>query len=454
MPSSGSSDSNLKKTKTKLQGTTIDISRSKSSSVKKHQKESLSGLSIDVKQFKPTLKDVEKHSVDILEMVPDEAPVLPPAPLQIDNGDMLEDDAIVALPGKDAKVKMGSGITRGILGQGGMTRVYKIWNGTLEMERAVKIPLPTGNSDCYQRFSTEMKICSRLDHPNIIKIFSVGEWNNIPYIEMEYIDGVSLDDLIKTHGQLPPAVCCAIGIGIARALRYAHKHEFQVNGKKYQGIIHRDLKPANIMISKEGNVKLMDFGIARPLETGIHTITDGNIVGTMQYFSPEQLDNNDLDGRTDIYALGAIVYEMITGQKAFPVSTLTMLIKKKMLNEYKDFDEFEGLTISSLLKEIARKCLNKEKDTRFQNSEELVHSLERALPAISKDPAELIMLKFMSDPIAWVNEWHKSPKTRLIDLEDELAQKSGVSIPGIIAIASGVTIVIAGVVFSILKFSL
>lgn len=446
MPSNGSSGEFTNK-KQQLKGTTIDISQT--GSLKKSiSSESLTSLSIDVKSYKAKLAPKPKENVEILEVVSDSDPIS--TPIQVDANDDISNDSIVALPGSDAKVRLGSGVTRGVLGQGGMTRVYKIWNGTLEMERAVKIPLPTGNSDCYDRFSTEMKICSRLDHPNIIKIFSVGEWNKIPYIEMEYINGVALDELIKTHGQLPPAVCCAIALGIAKALKYAHKHEFQVNGKKYQGIIHRDLKPANIMISKDGNVKLMDFGIARPLETGIHTITDGNIVGTMQYFSPEQLDNNDLDCRTDIYALGAILYEMLTGQKAFPVSTLTMLIKKKMLNEYKDFDEFEGLTISSLLKEIARKCLNKEKESRFEDSEMLINSLKEALVAISKDSPDTIMNKFMSDPIAWVTEWHKSPRTRLIDMEEDKNNQEN-SIIKIASITTGVISALAAIIFLVFK---
>ncbi len=446
MPSNGSSGE-INNKKQQLKGTTIDIS--KTGSMKKGpSNESLTSLSIDVKSYKAKLKSEPKKDVEVLEVVSDDEPIA--APIQVDGKNDITNDSIVALPADDAKVRLGSGVTRGVLGQGGMTRVYKIWNGTLEMERAVKIPLPTGNSDSYDRFTTEMKICSRLDHPNIIKIFSVGEWNKIPYIEMEYINGVALDELIRTHGQLPPAVCCAIALGIAKALKYAHKHKFQVNGKTYQGIIHRDLKPANIMVSKDGNVKLMDFGIARPLETGIHTITDGNIVGTMQYFSPEQLDNNDLDCRTDIYALGAILYEMLTGQKAFPVSTLTMLIKKKMLNEYKDFDEFDGLTISSLLKEIARKCLNKEKDTRFQNSEELVESLKEALPAISVDSAGSIMNKFMSDPIAWVTDWHKSPRTRLINMEDDV-DKPQTSIIKLASIVTGIASASAALIFLIIK---
>lgn len=445
--SSNGSSKEIQKKKQQFQGMSIDISET--SSGKKSTPKSLSSLSIDVNSFNPKLKETEDSNIEVLAMAPDKESINSPIPVH--STDDIAEDSIVALPGNDAKVRMGSGITQGVLGQGGMTRVYKIWNGTLEMERAVKIPLPTGSSDCYKRFSTEMKICSRLDHPNIIKIFSVGEWNKIPYIEMEFIDGIALDELIKTHGQLPPAVCCAIALGIAKALKYAHKHEFLVNGKKYHGIIHRDLKPANIMVSKNGNVKLMDFGIARPLETGIHTITDGNIVGTMQYFSPEQLDNNDLDSRTDIYALGAILYEMLTGQKAFPVSTLTMLIKKKMLNEYKDFDEFEGLTISSLLKEIARKCLNKEKDQRFESSDELIEALKIALPAISKDTADEITFKFMSDPIAWVAEWHKSPHTRLIEMDDKDSENE-LSTGKIISIVLGAAFGTAAIVFLVLKF--
>ncbi|HEX7509984.1 MAG TPA: serine/threonine-protein kinase, partial [Chitinivibrionales bacterium] len=226
------------------------------------------------------------------------------------------------LPSGNEPLVLGSGTIVGLLGTGGMARVYKIWNEKLEVFRAVKILIPTQQGDLRNRFETEAKITAKLHHPNIVEIYNVGDWQNLPYLEMELIDGKSLEAIIHATGKLPPQVCSAISIFVIRALAYAHGQEFLIYGKTYQGIIHRDLKPANIMISSQGALKLMDFGIARPTEASLHTV-EGNIVGTMQYLSPEQLDGIDVDHRADLYAFGAILYEMLTGTKTFPQETIT-----------------------------------------------------------------------------------------------------------------------------------
>ena len=186
------------------------------------------------------------------------------------------------LPSGKEPIPLGSGIIVGLLGTGGMARVYKIWNEKLEVPRAVKILIPTQQKDLKNRFETEVKITAKLHHPNIVEIYSVGEWNGLPFLEMELIEGDSIETIIARYGKLPFSVCCAIAIFVARALVYAHGQEFLLYGKNYHGVIHRDLKPANVMISKNGEVKLMDFGIARPTEASLHTV-EGNIVGTMQY---------------------------------------------------------------------------------------------------------------------------------------------------------------------------
>ena len=168
------------------------------------------------------------------------------------------------LPGDHEQAELGSGKIECILGTGGMARVYKIWNEELEVHRAVKILLPNSRKELIKRFETEVKITAKLHHPNIIEIYSVGKWNGLPYIEMEIVDGMTLETLISRYGKLPPEVCCGIGIQVADALTYAHNQEFFLYGKTYKGVIHRDLKPANIMITNNGVLKLMDFGIGRP----------------------------------------------------------------------------------------------------------------------------------------------------------------------------------------------
>lgn len=304
------------------------------------------------------------------------------------------------LPTGNDKIPLGSGTIHGVLGTGGMARVYKIWNDKLEVFRAVKILLPTQQKDLRNRFETEAKITAKLHHPNIVEIYNVGEWKELPYLEMEYVDGDSIEAVLAKQGKLPPIVCCAAAIFVVRALVYAHSQEFLIYGKNYHGIIHRDMKPANIMISRSVGVKLMDFGIARPTETSLHTV-DGNIVGTMQYLSPEQIDGIDIDCRTDLYSFGAILYEMLTGIKTFPQNTITNLIKKKIVNEYRKFSDFD-FAITPALAKITQKCLQADKGNRYNSAKDLLNELEATLKTMSLDDPSEVLRDYFCDPANYV----------------------------------------------------
>lgn len=315
------------------------------------------------------------------------------------------------LPSGKEPIQLGSGTIAGLLGTGGMAKVYKIWNEKLEVFRAVKILFPTQQADLKNRFETEAKITAKLHHPNIVEIYSVGDWNSLPYLEMEYIDGSSLESFIHKNEKLPAIVCNAIAMLVARALEYAHCQEFLIYGKNYHGVIHRDLKPANIMISSNGDVRLMDFGIARPTEASLHTV-DGNIVGTMQYLSPEQLDGVDIDCRTDIYSFGAILYEMLTGTKTFPQDTITNLMKKKITNEYRKFSDFD-FSVSHSLARIAQKCLQINKTDRYSSMSELLSNLDTSYRTLSSDPPGKILKKYVTDPASIVDSSKKSFRIKL-----------------------------------------
>jgi serine/threonine protein kinase len=315
------------------------------------------------------------------------------------------------LPTGNEPIALGSGSIVGLLGTGGMARVYKIWNDKLEVFRAVKILIPNQQGDVRNRFETEAKITAKLHHPNIVEIYNVGDWQGLPYLEMELIDGQSLESIIHAIGKLPSPVCSAIAIFIIRALAYAHGQEFLIYGKTYQGIIHRDLKPANIMVSSHGDLKLMDFGIARPTEASLHTV-EGNIVGTMQYLSPEQLDGVDVDSRADIYSFGAILYEMLTGTKTFPQETITNLMKQKITNEYRKFDDFD-FTIPSGLAKIAQKCLQLSKESRFSSAAVLLKELENVHQTLTSDPPESVLKAFIADPSSIKNVEHKKTAVRI-----------------------------------------
>lgn len=300
------------------------------------------------------------------------------------------------LPTGNEKIPLGSGTLTGLLGSGGMARVYQIWNEKLEVNRAVKILIPTKQKDLKSRFETEAKITAKLHHPNIVEIYNVGEWNGLPYIEMEFLDGSTLEAMVCKYGKLPTTVCSAVAIFIARALVYAHSQETLIYGKTYHGIIHRDLKPANIILSNNGQVRLMDFGIARPTEASLHTV-EGNIVGTMQYLSPEQMDGSDIDCRTDIYSFGAIMYELITGMKTFPQDTITSLMRHKIVNEYRKFSEFE-FAIAPSLARITQKCLQSSKGHRYASAVDLLKELESTHKLLTIDEPDQVLISYMRDP--------------------------------------------------------
>ena len=303
-------------------------------------------------------------------------------------------NAVVLPTGKDRDA-LGSGVITGVLGSGGMANVYEIWNNDLEVSRAVKLLHPNYTEETKQRFQTEIKITAKLHHPNIIEIHAVGHWNSLPYIEMEKLSGETRESTIEQRGSLPLEVCTSIGIMVGRALRYAHNQDYAIYGTTYHGVIHRDLKPSNIMITDSGVVKLMDFGIARPTDASIHT-TDGSILGTMQYLSPEQLDGQEPDIRADIYSLGAIMYEMLTGVKAFPDSNVSKLMMCKIKNDYASLSGF-NIAIPARLRSLVHRCLSQDREKRIPDSETFLEKLDRIHQKISAEAPEEVVHRFLQE---------------------------------------------------------
>jgi serine/threonine protein kinase len=338
------------------------------------------------------------------------------------------------LPDGNQAIPLGSGIIAGTLGEGGMARVYRVWNQKLELYRAVKVLLPTERPELMERFETEIKISAKLHHPNIVETYTVGDWNGLPYIEMELVEGVSLDSLIKEYGKIPPVICTAIGIQVASALAYAHTQQFLIYGKTYNGIIHRDLKPANIMIGQNGVVKLMDFGIARPSEVGLHTVA-GNIVGTLPYLSPEQLDESEIDQRSDIYSLGTILYESLTGEKTFPQQTVTNLMRMKIINSYRRFDAL-SIDVHPHLAKAVEKCLSQDKNERFTTSKEFEDTLKLIYKHLSNEPVDSVLQKFVNDP----NSFELKPGRRKLKLGKLIPVLIGVAIVAVIGAVVGLLI--------------
>lgn len=285
--------------------------------------------------------------------------------------------------------EIASGTVVGKLGQGGMSVVYEIWNRRLEIKRAVKLMRPTYAPREEERFDREMKITAQLEHPNIVTVHSVGEWNDLPYIEMEKIDGYSLSRLVETYGPQSPQFCTSVSLLISRALEYAHNHTYHMSGKEYRGILHRDLKTANVMISYEGKVKLMDFGVAKPIDLNLDT-DPGSIVGSFQYISPEQLQGEELDVRSDVYALGCIMYEMVTGQKAFPCTKITELVPMRLKNAFEPLSNFD-LTAPPSYLSLINACLEYAPAKRPATVETVVRRLEKIHSSLAEQSPERIV---------------------------------------------------------------
>jgi serine/threonine-protein kinase len=303
----------------------------------------------------------------------------------------------IILPDGRRQMPLGSGMITSMLGEGGMANVYEIWNSELEVFRAVKLLLPNCSEESKLRFQTEIKITAKLHHPNIIEIHGVGSWNGLPLIEMERIDGFTLENLVFDRGALPVCACTAIGIMIARSLAYAHNQTYVIYGKQYHGVIHRDLKPSNIMVCKDGIVKLMDFGIARPTDASIHT-TDGSILGTMQYLSPEQLEGKEPDVRTDIYSLGTTLYEAVSGMQAFPEHNISKLMMNKIKNEYRPLDEFE-IALPPRLKKLIHKCMVHDREKRPESAALLLAELEKIHRSFTDEQPEQVMKQLVGSSL-------------------------------------------------------
>jgi serine/threonine-protein kinase len=264
-----------------------------------------------------------------------------------------------------------------LLGSGGMADVYLVWNHRLEVYRAIKVLKPDQSEAFHKRFETEIRIFAKLDHPNIVKCFSVGDWYELPYLEMEYIDGVSFEDVLTKCKFIKPEQAIIIGILVCRALHYAHLQTINIYGTTYKGIIHRDLKPANIMLSKNGRIRLTDFGIARPQNVSLHTGDTGNIVGTLPYLAPEQLNGKEPNLQVDIYALGATIYELIAGERAFNQGNSGVLFTQKLAGHYTPLHKIAQVDKS--VSDVIDKSMALDLSVRYTSAKAFGDALEQVL---------------------------------------------------------------------------
>ncbi len=273
--------------------------------------------------------------------------------------------------------KLGPYIIESTAGAGGMGEVYKAKDSRLDRTVAIKVlsVQVAGNQDLRLRFEREAKAISSLNHPNICTLFDIGHQDGVDYLVMEYLEGETLASRLL-RGPLSVPDLLNIAVQIADGLDKAHR----------QGLIHRDLKPGNIMLTKSG-AKLLDFGLAKLQESGglVHgqsgitrTTTpltgEGAIIGTLQYMAPEQLEGKEVDARTDIFAFGAILYEMATGRRAFDGGSQASLIASIIKEQPRAIAELQPMS-PPMLERVIRQCLEKDPDHRWHTAGDLKRSL-------------------------------------------------------------------------------
>jgi serine/threonine protein kinase/Flp pilus assembly protein TadD len=264
------------------------------------------------------------------------------------------------------------------LGKGGMGRVYKALDTKIDEKIALKLIKSEIATDkkTIERFSNELKYARKIRHKNVCHMYDLGEEKGNHYITMEFVEGEDLKSMIRMSGQLSTGMTIKVAKQICDGLSEAHK----------LGMIHRDLKPGNVMIDKDGNARIMDFGLVRSLEA--KSITGaGVMIGTPEYMSPEQVEGKEIDKRSDLYSLGVALYEMITGQVPFEGDTpFTIGVKHKseIPQEPKRINE----QIPDDLNLLIMKCLEKDKEKRYQTADEIhadLENIEKGLPTTVRE---------------------------------------------------------------------
>ena len=276
------------------------------------------------------------------------------------------------------------------IGTGGMSDVYKAKDHTLGRFVAIKVLKPEFSEDVnfVTKFRTEAQSAAGLEHPNIVNIYDVGSENGMHYIVMEYVEGITLKTYIEKKGQLSFKEAVSIAIQVGRGIEAAH----------HKNIIHRDIKPQNIIISTEGKVKVTDFGIARAATS--NTIS-ADVMGSVHYASPEQARNGFVDGKSDIYSLGIVMYEMVTGRVPFDGDT-TVAVAIQHLQEEIVAPSAYAPNLPISMEKIILKCTQKNPDRRYESMTALLADLRKAL--ISPDEDFVVIAPVSQEKTRVINE--------------------------------------------------
>ena len=253
-----------------------------------------------------------------------------------------------------------------VLGQGGMGAVYKVRDRAVGGYAALKVIRPemANHPEVLQRFKQELILARQVTHKNVIRIHDFGEAEGVKFITMDFVEGRDLASLIRERGHLPSEEVVTIIAQVCRALEAAHA----------EGVVHRDLKPQNIMLDTQGRVKVMDFGIARSTESAHGMTQTGALIGTPEYMSPEQGKGQEVDTRSDLFSLGIIFYELLTGKTPFHADTAMGMIYRRTQESARPPIELDP-TIPQATSDVVLKCLERDRERRFQSASEILVAL-------------------------------------------------------------------------------
>ena len=319
------------------------------------------------------------------------------------------------------------------IARGGMADVYLARDQQLGRPVAVKVLFPEYARDpsFVERFRREAKNSAMLQHPNIVSVYDYGQERGTYFIVMEFVDGPSLRDVLHADGALPIMQAARIGSEIAAALDFADRH----------GVVHRDIKPGNVMIMPSGQVKVTDFGIsANPMDANHGLTQTGAVIGTATYFSPEQAQGFQVDGRSDVYALGVVLYEMVTGQAPFSAESPVAVAMKHVREDPIPPSQLRP-DVPPDLERIILKALSKSTQSRYQSAGELRADLirfgrgqavEAAVPPPAVEPPTEAATQY-EEPAHHAQMWEEQPKRK----------------GPIIATVIGLTLLAAAIIFAI-----
>ncbi len=322
-----------------------------------------------------------------------------------------------------------------IIGVGGMAVVYKAFDNQENRIVAIKILKDefTSNQEFIRRFKNESKAIAMLSHQNIVNVYDVSFGDLIQYIVMEYIEGITLKEFIERQGSLRWKDAVHFTIQILRGLQHAHD----------KGIVHRDVKPQNIMVLADGTIKVTDFGIARFTRSDQRTITD-KAIGSVHYISPEQARGEKTDEKSDIYSVGVMLYEMITGQMPFQADSAVSVAIMQLQREPKSPTEING-SIPEGLEQITMHAMQKTPERRYQSSAEMLCDLD----AFRKDPAITFGHNYFVDdsPTRFVGGVVEKEPVVEMEEEDEKEKSSIIPILTGVAVTLVLALVVLGIIF-------